>query len=228
MNEHATNPRIIIDASYIRGMKKNGRPFRAICKQGGRIVLIDTLIYELCCTDDTNQWRASMNKLKAGVEAIEVWEHVSPMYRFELKKNRRYGDPLHDEKTRRIREMIANNPQYQPADMKKLIKSYMKEREGNGIVTLFQGFASWSLPAEEIRSKPGDDEKVVQFCYNVVNHPDVIRSTAIGAIKQIGKKEGLDVSLNLDDVDDTWTIWHFGKSTLAVLCDSQRQGEDTF
>lgn len=228
MNEHTTNPRIIIDANYIRGASSDGRPFRAICKQGGHIVLIDTLIYELCSTDDTNQWRASMNKLKAGVDAIEVWEHISPMCRFELKKNRRYRDPLHDEKTRRIQEMIANNPQYQPADMKKLIKSYVKEREGNGIVTLFQGFAGWSLPAEEIRSKPGDDDKVVQFCYNVVNHPDVIRSTAIGAIKQIGKKEGLDVSLNPDDVDDTWTIWHFGKSTLVVLCDSQRQGEDTF
>ncbi len=222
MNEHPTNPRIIIDANYIRGMRKDGAPFRAICKQGGRIVLIDTLIYELCSTDDTNQWRASMNKLKAGVDAIEVWEHVSPMYRFELKKNRRYGDPLHDEKTRRIREMIANNPQYQPADMKKLVKIYVKEREGHDIVTLFQGFASWPLSAQEIKNKNGHDEQVVQFCYNVVNHQDVIQSTAIGAIKQIAKKDGLDVLLNPEDVDDTWTIWHFGKSLLALLCDSQR------
>ena len=228
MNERTTNPRIIIDANYILGASKDGAPFRAICKQGGRIVLIDTLIYELCSTDDTNQWRASMNKLKAGVDAIEVWEHVSPMYRFELKKNRPYGDPLHDEKTKRTRKMIANNPQYQPADMKKLIKNYVRERERNGIVTLFQGFASWSLSAEEIRSKPGDDEKVMQFCYDVVNHPDVIRSTAIGAIKQIAKKEGLDISINPEIVDDNWTIWHFGKSTLVVLCDSQRQGKDTF
>ena len=119
MNEHTTNPRIIIDANYIRGTSKDGAPFRAICKQGGRIVPIDTLIYELCSTDDINQWRASMNKLKVGVDAIEVWEHTSPMYKVELKENRPYGDPLHCERTRRIREMIANNPQYQPADMKK-------------------------------------------------------------------------------------------------------------
>ena len=91
MNEHTTNPRIIIDANYIRGTSKDGAPFRAICKQGGRIVPIDTLIYELCSTDDINQWRASMNKLKVGVDAIEVWEHTSPMYKVE----------------------------YQPADMKK-------------------------------------------------------------------------------------------------------------
>ena len=70
MNEHTTNPRIIIDASYIRGMKKNGKPFRTMCEHGGRIVLIDTLIYELCSTDDTNQWRASMNKLKADMDRV--------------------------------------------------------------------------------------------------------------------------------------------------------------
>lgn len=228
MNERTTNPRIIIDASYIRGMNKDGAPFRAMCEQGGHIVLIDTLIYELCSTKETNQWPASMNKLKAGVDAIELWEHISPMYRFELKKNRRYGDPLHDEKTRRIQEMIANNPQYQPADMKKLIKIYVKEREGNDIVTLFQDFANWQLPAEEIKGKAGDEEEVVQFCYSVVNNPSAIRLPAIGAIKQIAKKDGLDVLLNPEDVDDTWTIWHFGKSLLALLCDSQRQGVATF
>lgn len=228
MSEHPTNPRIIIDASYIRSASSDGAPFRAICEQGGRIVLIDTLIYELCSTDDTNQWHTSINTLKAGVDAIEVWEHISPMCRFELKKNRRYGAPLHDEKTRRIQEMIANNPQYQPADMEKLMKSYVEERESNGIVTLFQDFANWQLPSEEIKGKAGDEEEVVQFCYNVVNHSDVIRSTAIGAIKQIRQKEGLDVSLNPDGVDDTWIIWHFGKSLLALLCDSQRQGGATF
>ena len=228
MNEHSTNPRIIIDASYIRSASRDGMPFSTMCEQGGRIVLIDTLIYELCSTDDINQWRASMNKLKAGVDAIEVWEHISPMYEIELKENRPYGDPLNHEITKSTRKMITNNPQYQPADMKKLMKSYVEEREGNGIVTLFQKFANWQLPAEEIKGKAGDEEEVVQFCYNVVNHSDVIRSTAIGAIKQIAKKEGLDVLLNPDDVDDTWIIWHFGKSLLALLCDSQRQGEATF
>ena len=226
MNEHSTNPRIIIDASYIRSASRDGAPFRAMCEQGGRIVLIDTLIYELCSTKNTNQWPASIDKLKAGVDAIELWEHTSPMYKVELEENQPYGNPLHCERTRRIQTMIADNSQYQTADMEKLMKSYVEERESNGIVTLFQDFANWQLPAEKIKGKAGD--KVVQSCYDVVNHQDVIQSTAIGAIKQIAKKEGLDVLLNPEDVDDTWIIWHFGKSLLALLCDSQRQGEATF
>ena len=225
MSKHTTNPRIIIDKSYIQGMNKDGAPFRVMCEQGSRIVLIDTLIYELCSTDNPYQWRASMDKLKAGVNAIEAWEHVSPMYKFELEQNLPYGDPLHDEKTKGMREMIANNPQYQPTDMKTLIKDYVKERESSDIVTLFQNFANWSLPTQEIKNKAGDEEKVVQFCSYIVNNPDIIRSTAIGAIWQNTKEDGLDVPEN---VGCTWTIWHFGKSLLVMLCDSQRRGEDTF
>ena len=88
-----SNPRIIIDANYIFGMPNDGAPFRTLYEQGARIVLIDTLVFELCTTDNPNQWPASINKLKAGVNAIEVWQHVSPMFLFELEQNRPYGDP---------------------------------------------------------------------------------------------------------------------------------------
>ena len=40
-NGQVTNPRIIIDASYIRGMKKDGAPFRTMCEQRSRIVPTD-------------------------------------------------------------------------------------------------------------------------------------------------------------------------------------------
>lgn len=221
-----SNPRIIIDASYIRKMSSNGAPFRTLCEQGARIVLIDTLVFELCSTSNRAQWPASINKLKAGVNAIEVWQHVSPMFRFELAQNRPYGDPLDKERTERLRDMIANNPQYQPSDMRTLIEDNIKEREGYGIVELFQNFANWELPADEIKHKAGDDDKVIDFCHYVVNNPDIIRSPAIGNLRQSMKTDGLDVSLNLDDVDDSWVIWHEGKSHLVLLCESQRRGAD--
>ena len=220
------NPRIIIDASYIRGMSSNGAPFRIMREQGARIVLIDTLVYELCSTSNCAQWPASMNKLKAGVNAIEVWEHVSPMCKFELEQNRPYGDLLDVERTERMQEMIKNNSHYQPSDMRKLIKDFIKEREGNEIVELFQDFANWQPSADEIRHKAGDAEEVIKVCYYVVNNPDIIRLKAIGAIRQMMQKDGLDVLLNPDDVDDTWVIWHFGKSFLVLFCESQRRGAD--
>ena len=228
MNEHATNPRIIIDASYIRGASSDGAAFRAMCEQGGRIVLIDTLIYELCSTDDTNQWRASMNKLKAGVNAIEVWEHVSPMYEVELKENRPYDDPLNHEITKSTRKMIANNPQYQPADMKKLIKSYVKEREGPDMLANLLGLRGCTtLPAEirEKMQKDPHDEKVVQFCYDIINNPNNIRSDLKTVFRDLMKETW--VRLNPDKVDEKWIIWHLCKLLLTVSLDCRHQGDQT-
>ena len=228
MNEHTTNPRIIIDANYIRGTSKDGAPFRAICKQGGRIVPIDTLIYELCSTDDINQWRASMNKLKVGVDAIEVWEHTSPMYKVELKENRPYGDPLHCERTRRIREMIANNPQYQPADMKKLMKSYVEEREGDDILAHLLCLRGSRPPAQDVGQKMKQDpldEEVVQFCYDRINNSDNIRSDLKTVFRDLMKETW--VRLNPDKVDEKWIIWHLCKLLHTVSLDCRHQGDQT-
>ena len=218
------NPRIIIDASYIRRMSSNGAPFRIMREQGARIVLIDTLPYELCTTDDPNQWPASQNKLKAGVNAIEVWQHVPPMYKFELELNRPYGDPLRRKTTLNWIKGIANNSLQRPDDRE--VEDFIREREGNDIVELFQNFANWQPSVDEIRGKAGDDEEVIKFCYCAVNDPDIIRSMAIGTIRQNMQKDGLDVLLNPDDVDDTWVIWHFGKSYLVLFFESQRRGAD--
>ena len=228
MNEHATNPRIIIDANYIRGTSKDGAPFRAICEQGGRIVLIDTLIYELCTTCDTNQWRASMNKLKAGVDAIEVWEHISPMYEVELKENRPYGDPLNHEITKSTRKMITNNSQYQPADMKKLIKSYVKAREGQDMLVNLLGLRGSRPPSggvgEKMKQAPHDEE-VVQFCYNRINNPDNIRLDLKTVFRDLMKETW--VRLNPDKVDEKWIIWHLCKLLLTVSLDCRHQGDQT-
>ena len=228
MSEHSTNPRIIIDASYIRGASSDGTPFHTMCEQGGRIVLIDNLIYELCSTDDANQWRASMNKLKAGVDAIEVWEHISPMYEVELKENRPYGDPLNHEITKSTRKMITNNPQYQPGDMKELIKSYVKAREGQDILTNLLGLRGSRPPCKKIREKMQKDphnEEVVLFCNNKINNSDKIRSDLKIVFRDLMKETW--VRLNPDKVDEKWIIWHLCKLLLALSLDCRHQGDQT-
>lgn len=224
------NPRIIIDASYIRRMSSSGTPFRIMREQGARIVLIDTLPYELCTTDDPNQWPASQNKLKAGVNAIEVWQHVPPMYKFELEQNRPYGDPLDAERTERMQEMIANNPHYQPPDMGKLIKDFIKEREANDMLASLHALRGLrSIPdkmKEKIQKSPCAQE-VVQFCYNYINNPDHIR-LRLKEILQIFKDDTWIKLQNPDVIDDSWVMWHVCKSLLAVSCDCRHEGEQTF
>lgn len=219
-NGQVTNPRIIIDASYIRGMKKDGGPLRTICEQGGRIVITDTLVRELIKAD-SNQWPTAISRFVECQNAIEVWAHVSEMYRVELRENHAYGDPLHPERTERLRRMLANNRQHSVLP---------PEQEKSSISELFQKFAKLNNEFEEIatnlQGKEPHDEEVVQTCYALINDPDNIRSM-IQVIRSVMEYD-MDVSLDPNAVDKTWAIWHFSKSLLTVFCDCLRQGEQVF
>ena len=223
-NGQAASPRIIIDASYIRGMSGDGAPLRAMCEQGGRIVITDTLVYELC-TSDRNQWPAAMTRLVECRDTIEVWEHVPKMLRVELIKNRPYGDPLRPERTKHFREMLANDPQDNP-------NLSLLEREDSSVLKLFQNFAKLSEEPEfkeivaRIKGKSPHDKEVVQACYSAINDPQSIRSV-IDVVRSETEND-MAVSLDPKDVNEKWVIWHFSRSLLTVFCDCGRRGEHEF
>lgn len=214
MNEQAKNPRIIIDASYIRGMSRDGAPLRTMREQGGRIVLIDTLTYELfSSTDDSRKWSESKVKLAEHRDYIEVWKHVSEMWRFELTKKCPCGDPLDDKTTECLKKMLANDPQWKPSDSKKIIDQAKRNREDYRIIETFKDLTDIELftekEKEKIRGKQICDKEVVQFFYDFVNDPSRICSI-----------------INVNDVDETWAIWHLSKSFLVMYCYSQYRGRN--
>ena len=228
MNEQTPNPRIIIDASYIRE-SGDGEPFRTICEQGGRIVITDTLIWELA-TADPPQLRPSMKKLKASMNAIEIWRHVPERWRDELEKKCPYGDPLSPEVTALWQTYIATENDSMIQHLEVPSEQEKQTREGKSIIEFFQDLAcNFSLSEEyrkKIESQPGSEEEVVHLCFHAVNDPDNIRSIGIRTIIKVAVKDGLEVLVTPEDVDDTWVLWHFAKSLLVIFCDSLRRGEN--
>lgn len=213
------NPRIIIDASYIRGMGKNKAQscFGTMCERGGRIVIIDTLLRELF---SSNQWPASQIKLRTCEDYIEVWEHIFDMLRYELKQKKPYGDPL-DEKTQEIRQIIFRSGPLSISD------DGQENEISKGITKLFEGLVGtqeFEQFAKEIKRVSGNRDKLMKFCYDFVNNPCNIRI----AIDTTLSESKMGSSLNSQDVNDTWVIWHFGKSLLALFCDTQRKDEGSF
>ena len=213
------NPRIIIDASYIRGMGKNKAQscFGTMCERGGRIVIIDTLLRELF---SSNQWSASQIKLKTCEDYIEVWKHIFDMLRYELKQKKPYGDPL-DEKTQEIRQIIFRSGTLSISD------DGQENEISKGITKLFEdlvGTQEFERFAKEIKRVSGNQDKLMKFCYDFVNNPCNIRI----AIDITLSESKMGSSLNPQDVNDTWVIWHFGKSLLALFCDTQRKDEGSF
>ena len=212
------NPRIIIDASYIRGMDRSKAQscFGAICERGGRIVIIDTLLRELF---SSNQWPASQIKLRTCEYYIEVWKHIPEMLRYELKQ-KNPCDPLY-EKTQEVRQIIFRDGPLRISD------DSQKNEISNGITKLFEdlvGAQEFKKFAKRIKRASGNQDKLMKFCYDFVNNPYNIRI----AIDIILSKSEMGSSLNPQDVDDTWVIWHFGKSLLALFCDTQRKDEGSF
>ena len=219
MSTQMKNPRIIIDASYIRGMDESTAQscFGTICERGGRIVLIDTLLRELF---SSNQWPALQIKLRTCADSIEVWKHVFEMLRYELKQKNPYGDPL-DEKTQEIRQIIFGSGPLRRFD------AGQENEISNGITKLFKGLVGaqeFKQFAKEIKRASGNQDKLMKFCSDVVNNPYNIRLV----IDIILLKSEMGSSLNPQDVDDTWVIWHFGKSLLTLFCDTQRKDEGSF
>ena len=228
MKEQVKNPRIIIDASYIRGMDEcTARScFGAMCKQGGRIVLIDTSAYELFTTFNCKQWPASQIKLKTVLNSIEAWEHVAVMESSEIECNRPYGDPLNREKTQDIRQMLRRDNPYIPNDLEEISKKAKQNREYDSIIETFENLVDLQLFTEQerkkIQNKPGDSDEVVQFFYEFVNNPANVQVS----IDTILQKSDLSVSLDINAVDDNWVIWHSSKSLLVMYCYSQYQGKN--
>ena len=229
-NGQATNPRIIIDASYIHGMQKDGAPLRTMYEQGGRIVITDTLVYERL-TSCPNQWPATKSRLVACRDAIEVWEHVSKMCKVELEENRPYGDPLNRDRTEGLRFELANDLQYEPDDLEEIIEKARQEREGSNIPELFRNFAELNKEFKEeitakIKDKTPHDKEVVQTCYGAINDPKSIRSMV--DIIRSAMKNDMDILLNAKDINEKWVIWHYCKSLLTIFCDCGRRGEHAF
>ncbi len=219
-NGQAANPRIIIDASYIRGMSKDGAPLRTMSEQGGRIVITDTLARELL-TSDRNRWPAEKQKLVECRDAVEVWKHVPEMYRIEIEKNRPYGDPLRPKKTKCMRKILKENPDFRSDNLETLVEDWKQEAESESSLELLRILATSQSPFSEedikkIRNRDPNNKEVVQVCYNLVNDPENIRLVVKNVVQ------------NPDKVDHTWVLWHLSKSLLAVRCDRECRGKDKF
>ena len=221
------NPRIIIDASYIRGMDESKAQscFGTMCERGGRIVIIDTLVYELFITSDIKQWPASQIKLRTCANSIEAWKHVPVVVNSEIKCNCPAHNILDLKKTKTTRQDLKGDKPYIPNDSENIKRKVIQEREYDDFIDMLKEFADLQLFTDEakkrIKSSPSDSDEIVQFFYKFINDPLYIRE----AIEIILQKSDIAFSLDPNEVDDAWVTWHFAKSLLVMYCYSQYRGK---
>ena len=112
--------------------------------------------------------------------------------------------------------------------MRKLIKGYVKAREGQDILASLHCLRGSRPPSKDVGQKMKQDphdEEVAQFCYARINNSDNIRLDLKTVFRDLMKETW--VRLNPDKVDEKWIIWHLCKLLLTVSLDCRHQGDQT-
>ena len=223
MTEIPSNQQIVIDASFIRSMSGEARPFHLLAENCNRIVIIDNLAFELCSTENRAHWPASQLKLMGCRAAVDCWHNTGVMLRVEGERNQPYGDPLFPESTSIMRSLLETNSPYVPDDLVAQTEMERVTREGPILSKMFTALSALRRLATTIEPRiKGQDPfapDVQEMCYGFVNNVENIRTLMSG---------GPPVP-SPADVDDTWVTWHHYKAFLAMFCDwLRRDAPDSF
>lgn len=207
-------PKVIIDASFLRGAKADGSQLLALVGQDYLLVVMDALLFELLSTDRPEIGRAAVMKLGHVVDHLEVWEHVGVMLNTEITTQQPYGSPSSSDLTERVRAFVRQGASCEAESLRRAVNETRGQREGCTLDTLFNSFpavGSWICGlSDKIRNRPLDDPEVTKWCREVVNSRDIIMKFA--------------TQVAGPDVGEAWIAYHVAKSYLAMFCDHVRQG----
>jgi hypothetical protein len=214
--------KIIVDSSFIRSCPGDGSALRRLVERGARLVLIDNLVYELCSTDNQAQWPASQRKLRPCADALEWWEHTGVMLKAEAEGGQPYGNPLREEPTQVMRDLLQSGTTCIPDDLVVLTQEAREQRESASVPVLFRACEAYAPCVPELAATLRNQgiADAITVCTEFVNDLETIRRCM---------RDGTSpCPFPAERVDQTWLAWHHYKGMLAFLCEYLRQGSPRF
>lgn len=211
--------RIILDACFLINDSHDAENLVKLRKCGCRIVMIDTLPYEICTSGDPNDWRHGQKQLMYCHDAVEVWQHIGELLRWEVQNGTPIPGPCDCEATDRTRKWFKSRQVFVPDDLAELAATYVAQREEASVNALLSDCESLkgtlaSLSAQ-IHGKPY--EQTYSICEQFVNNEDNIRATLVR-----NHGDPLDAETYIPDpavtVTPEWLAYHHAKCCLALLC----------
>ena len=213
LKEHALRT-VILDASFLRACPADGGWLQKLGAHGHKLVLIDTLAFELFATEDPNQWPASVRKLAPVVDQIECWMHVSEMLQWELQNRQALREPCDGLLTEQFRACVAAG-RTELTDPTAVSHTSTQREVDGGAALGFAIDACLSLVGElrqGIAGKPRSD--VEGQCYAFVND-----ARNIAFVLDAGGENAVFADCQ---VSEEWAAWHHAKWFLAALCEGVR------
>jgi len=205
--------KVIIDANYLRATDSNGHELRQLVADGFYLVLIDTLLFELCSTDDKRQWLATQRKLYHVANFIECWRHTGVLLGDEERTQCPIETPIDKDFTVQFKNLLASKQTYIPKDLYSYVALISHQRECDSVESLLRAckvHENLFLPLKQ-KIVNQSNNNIDLICQDLVNSEDLIRLLISYSIFSLQ-----------DRVYPTWIAWHHYKSYIAFLCEYLR------
>lgn len=179
-------------------------------------MLADTLIYELCTDKRETFWPAIQRKLFRFADSIEVWDHIGPLGKREIRDQRPLIEPVQHELTALVREWFRREVQFVPPDLRELAAAYMRAREQRNVCSLIKACRAFCVNHPKMTQEFQKDSKTgkkiaAAFVADIKLLNDNIR-------RDHGNVE--DQELYIQEAENglgpEWFAYHHQKSVLAL------------
>ena len=203
----------VLDANILRALPAEGRIAEDHLHQEDHLILIDSLLYEICSSSGVTDCLAQLRKLRVYAERVECWQHIGDALRKESEEKK--PCPLyHEGLTRRIKAFLTSDER--ACDVNSAVAETKKQREDDSVRALFSssGIFRQMLPRISGDFVGKSLEDISSFATNFVNDRDKI-------LLVLGKGAANPV-FDADIVDSTWVAWHHAKAFLAFICEFMR------
>lgn len=190
-----------------------------LAKAGCSLVMIDSLPFELCTSQNENRWLHVQKKLMQCPDSIEVWTHTGEMLKAEVEANKATESPTDAELTERTVSWFRSGRTYVPPDIKQITPHYVRQREVDSVKALLSDCErlkrSVGELAQQVTNKPY--AATYEICHAFVNNESNIRDSLARNHGNESDKETFipDASVRMNE---TWLAFHHAKCCLALLC----------
>jgi hypothetical protein len=211
---------VILDKNFLQKENLETPRLRALAMAGCELVLIDTLIYEICSDSRIpHLWDLVQERLRPFAEQVHVWMHTAEMNRWEVANQRPIAGPQAVETTELLRKSLRDKRVLTNNKIHDIVAKTHQEREVNTIEKLSLASRSFGRFIKEQQDRNGsssaDDRNIGTLILRQLDDTDLIRLLAVNSYGDSANAGSYIPQAR--DITSEWIIFQSLRVNLAII-----------
>lgn len=210
---------VILDKNFLQKENQETPRLRALAIAGCELVLIDTVIYEICSDKQIAQlWEVIQKKLRPFAEHVHVWMHTSEMNRWEIMNRRPISGPQAVETTELMRRLLRDSCGLKNSKLHSIVAEAHQEREVNTVKKLVKASRSLGkIIRERLERKQivANDESIGSLILRQLDDIELIQWLAKNSYGDKAKSETYFPEAR--NITPNWFIFQSLRVNLALM-----------